>query len=330
MPVISVIVPVYRVEQYLKRCVDSILHQTYTNFELILVNDGSPDGSGAICEEYALKDSRVHVMHKENGGQASARNMALDWVFANSSSQWIHFVDSDDYIHPQMLERLLRAAEKTETKISVCRHIRTEGEAFPEQSDENGAEIKTSRAYYMQRVDEASGPCAKLIKKELFREVRFPCGKVYEDAFTMYKLFFQCETIADVDWIGYAYFNNNGSTIRRPWGFWRLDLLEVIEEQINFFESRGDNELKKFMIREYFKEIIWQFAEIDLLTDKKTQANAIKNLRKIGREAVRVYWKDKSYRDKEQTHIYACIYPRMTRAFGLMNAVLKKITKSRC
>ena len=109
MPQISVIVPVYKVEPYLRRCVDSILAQTFTDFELILVDDGSPDNSGAICDEYAQKDARVHVIHQENGGLSAARNAGIDWVFAHSDSQWLTFVDSDDWVHPEYLERLYHA-----------------------------------------------------------------------------------------------------------------------------------------------------------------------------------------------------------------------------
>ena len=96
MPGISVIVPVYKVENFLHRCVDSILAQTFTDFELILVDDGSPDGCGEICDAYAREDSRIHVIHQKNGGLSAARNTGIDWVLENSDSRWLAFVDSDD------------------------------------------------------------------------------------------------------------------------------------------------------------------------------------------------------------------------------------------
>ena len=107
MPKISVIVPVYNVEKYLHRCVDSILAQTFTDFELLLINDGSKDSSGVICDEYAAKDSRVLVFHKENGGVSSARNMGLD----NAKGEWISFVDSDDWVEKEYLETLYQDGE---------------------------------------------------------------------------------------------------------------------------------------------------------------------------------------------------------------------------
>ena len=127
MPTISVIVPVYKVEPYLNRCVDSILRQTYQDFELILVDDGSPDRCGEICGEYARQDGRVHVIHKENGGLSDARNAGIDWVEANSDSQWLIFADSDDWVHPELLARLLDAATAFDLKISVCGYQETEG-----------------------------------------------------------------------------------------------------------------------------------------------------------------------------------------------------------
>lgn len=120
MPEISVIVPVYKVEPYLRRCVDSILSQTFTDFEVILVDDGSPDDCPAICDEYAGKDERVRVIHQENGGLSAARNAGLDWVFANSDSRWISFVDSDDCVHPKFLEYLHRAGVENNVQISIC------------------------------------------------------------------------------------------------------------------------------------------------------------------------------------------------------------------
>ncbi|MCD7802997.1 MAG: glycosyltransferase [Clostridiales bacterium] len=111
MPEISVIVPVYKVEPYLRRCVDSILNQTFQDFELILVDDGSPDHCPAICDEYAGRDSRIVVIHQKNAGLSAARNAGIDWVFANSDSKWISFVDSDDWVTPTYLSLMISALQ---------------------------------------------------------------------------------------------------------------------------------------------------------------------------------------------------------------------------
>ena len=113
MSEISVIVPVYKVEQFSHRCVDSILHQSFTDFELILVDDGSPDQCGAICEAYAAGDARIHVIHQKNGGLSAARNTGIDYVMEHSKSHWLAFVDSDDWVHPDYLQMLYMTARET-------------------------------------------------------------------------------------------------------------------------------------------------------------------------------------------------------------------------
>ena len=135
MPEISIIVPVYNVEKYLQRCVDSILAQTFSDFELLLVDDGSPDNCGEICDWYATQDDRVHVIHQKNGGLSAARNAGIDWAFSNSDSQWLNFIDSDDWVHPQYLEVLKNAVDKDGTDLSITKLHRTDHyeKMFPQE-----------------------------------------------------------------------------------------------------------------------------------------------------------------------------------------------------
>ena len=123
MSLITVIVPVYNDEKHIHRCIESILNQTFNDFELLIVDDGSTDKSGSICAEYALLDSRTRVFHQTNKGQAAARNFAIDWMFANSKSKYVSFVDSDDWIHPRYLELLLDGLIKYNVRISQCLHL---------------------------------------------------------------------------------------------------------------------------------------------------------------------------------------------------------------
>ena len=126
MAEISVIVPVYKVEKYIKRCIDSILIQTFQDFELILVDDGSPDKCSQICEKYAQRDERIVVLHRENGGLSAARNTGIDWTFLNSESKYITFIDSDDWIHPQYLDILYQAVINMKSPVSVVGFKRVE------------------------------------------------------------------------------------------------------------------------------------------------------------------------------------------------------------
>lgn len=324
MPNISIIVPVYQAEKFLHRCVDSILAQTYKDFELILVNDGSSDRSGDICEYYASLDPRVSVMHKENGGQATARNMAIDWVFAYSDSQWIHFVDSDDYIHPRMLEILLNAALKMGAFVSACNEIETNGEPLPEDVPD-AAELMTPSEFYRNHINQAAGPCAKLFRKELFRSIRFPHGKLYEDAFIMYRLYYQCDRIAFVPWIGYAYFVNPDSSIRKPWSMRKLHELEAVQEQIDYFTQQGDKEMREFMIRRYMRCLLWQSAEIEKQEDRYIVRKGKKQLRRLGRRLLRVYRKDRLFSAEKDQWICARFYPLETEIKIFWHAVLRKL-----
>ena len=134
-PLVSVIVPIYNVEKYLRKSVDSIINQSYKNLEIILVDDGSPDSCPCICEEYEEKDSRVKVIHKENGGLSDARNAGIDWAMENSDSEWIAFVDSDDYLHPNYLLMLYNTALTESADLVICDFYRVVDEEKVIQDD---------------------------------------------------------------------------------------------------------------------------------------------------------------------------------------------------
>ena len=164
MPEISVIIQVYKAEAFLGECIDSILTQTFSDFELILVDDGSPDNSGAICEEYAAKDSRVSVIHQKNSGQAAARNHAL----TKAKGNWICFIDSDDIIHPRMVELLYHAVSSSGAGISMCQYI--EGlqvpENFYQEMDETYRLLEINEKTLVELYDQDKYPswvaCTKL------------------------------------------------------------------------------------------------------------------------------------------------------------------------
>lgn len=237
MEKISVIVPVYKVEPYLRRCVDSILGQTYSDFELILVDDGSPDNCGTICEEYAAKDSRIHVIHQENGGLSAARNAGIDWAFANSDSRWLTFVDSDDWIYPRTLEWLLSAALETETAISVCGFVETTGEdTEPEPAVPT---LWEPERFYTERNTNATIAWGKLYEKRLFAQIRYPNGMIHEDELTTYKLLFSQKRISLITSQLYCYFQNPAGITKSKWNPRRLDALQGLKEQAAFFAENA-------------------------------------------------------------------------------------------
>ena len=206
---VSIIVPVYKVEQYLKRCMDSILNQTYKNIEVIMVNDGSPDNCPALCDEYEKIDSRVRVIHKENGGLSSARNVALDTL----NGDYVFFVDSDDWLALDTLEVLNEYLEKDYDMISFQRTYLTE-EKVVEKGEKNPKDMDVSQyidASFLGRYD--FFVTTKIFKTEVFNNVRFLEGRNYEDLEIMHRLFLNMEKVVGLDYFLYYYWKGNEGAI---------------------------------------------------------------------------------------------------------------------
>ena len=238
---ISVIIPVYKVEKYLCRCVDSVLAQTYTNMEIILVDDGSPDNCPVMCDEYARQDSRVKVIHQENAGLSGARNAGIDMA----QGQWLAFVDSDDYLAADFLEQLYQACVDTGSDMSVCRWEYVRGEAIPEHGT-GEIRVYTGRemlanlyvpdgAYFVVAWN-------KLYRKELFEDIRYPLGRIHEDEATTYRIYDKVKKAAYVDRSLYGYFVTPVS-ITRGFNPKRMDWVTAVAERIDFFEEKGYTEL---------------------------------------------------------------------------------------
>ena len=247
MPSISVIVPVYKVEAYLDRCVSSILRQSFRDFELILVDDGSPDNCGRLCDQWAEKDSRIHVIHQENGGLSAARNAGLDYVAANSNSSWIAFVDSDDWIHGEYLLLLYKAAAEAGSRISACGFCRTGGEELGTAVSGKAVAMTANEYYCSGTVHGGTTAVAwnKLYHRSLFRTLRYPVGKLHEDEFATYLAVYEAGTVGVVDDGLYAYFQNDQGIMRAKWNPGRLHRLEAFDRQIAYAQEKGLPDLKR-------------------------------------------------------------------------------------
>lgn len=238
---ISVIVPVYDVENYLRRCVDSVLAQTYQNFELILVDDGSPDCCGQICDDYAALDGRIKVVHQKNGGLSAARNAGLDVA----QGECVAFVDSDDYCHPEMLKVLYDKIVQYNADVVVSGFKRV---------DQFGKEIDNES--YLPEVEELiDGTDAlkrlimkdyvravvwnKIYKRTLFESLRFPVGKLYEDDFIAPRLLYQCDRVVLIPQYLYFYVANPTSITSLPRTVRHFDLVESRFLRISFLQEIG-------------------------------------------------------------------------------------------
>lgn len=244
---IAVIVPVFNVETYLARCIDSILNQTFLFFEIILVDDGSEDSSGAICEEYAKKDGRITVIHKENGGLSSARNAGIDWVLTNSNSEYIAFVDSDDWLHENYLEKLYTTITETNADLAITDfmyHINNEIVfARYEHEKKLGFENKTfdtaGMMDFLLHNWKVVVAWNKLYKKEIFKNLRFPLGKTHEDEFLIHHIIHECKTITTISDTLYYYRIREGSIMSTEGFSGRLDAFEAIIERLEFLDKHA-------------------------------------------------------------------------------------------
>lgn len=227
---VSIIVPVYNIEQYLNICLDSIIGQTYKNLEVLLIDDGSTDGSAQICDRYQEQDVRIKTIHKKNGGAADARNLALDIC----TGDYITFIDGDDYVAEDFVEQLVAIIEEQKADISICGWNNVEGERIKPFC----ANTKEVKAYstvsalevllYQEEFDSAMWP--KLYKKELFDGIRFPKGNLYEDIAIIYQLFMRAKKVGYINYAGYFYLLRESGTTLKKFTKNKMDLIDVVSE----------------------------------------------------------------------------------------------------
>ena len=226
MALVSVIVPVYKVEQVVKNCIESILNQTFTDFELILVDDGSPDNCPKMCDDYAEKDSRIKVVHKENGGLSDARNVGMEVA----TGEYVSFIDSDDYISLDFYETLLETIVDNDSDIVECSVVKFyENEKFDEYSDD----LKVTN---YETVDALDGLISenpfkqhvwnKLYKSSVALDIPYAVGKLNEDEFWTYQVFGKAKKVTRINKTMYYYFQRNGSIMGNGYNIRRLDALE--------------------------------------------------------------------------------------------------------
>ena len=237
MAEVSIIVPVYQVEKYIRQCVDSILAQTFTDFELILVDDGSKDQSGKICDEYARMDTRVKVIHKENGGAADTRNRGVNQAVGN----YVMFVDSDDYLAPTMLECLYRNILNENADITACNYLYFfENDRKKDFATNVQSEVLTGTEIFYYRKNERNYGFwtvvwNKLMKREIVGKVKFRSGKYYEDEFWANEIYQMDIKIVTIPECLYYYRQHENSTMRQKKIARSLDLIEAYQERIYIY-----------------------------------------------------------------------------------------------
>ncbi len=253
---ISIIIPVYNVEKYLCDCLDSVVNQTYKNIEIVLVDDGSTDNSGTICDEYAKKDKRVKVFHIENKGVSDARNFGV----IKSLGKYITFIDSDDIVSKRYTELLYSILKSNNADISQCLFKRfSHTKNIVENIKCSHVEVYNS-LYALQnlynkknRYFNSTYVCGKLIKRKLVEDFKFPTGKMFEDSFVVYKYFFNSHFIACINQELYYYRISENSRTEKEYTLRFLDGIEVLEEIMLFFKKQQI--VNRYLILNYLSQI---------------------------------------------------------------------------
>ena len=259
---ISVVVPVYKVEEYLDECIQSIINQSYSNLEIILVDDGSPDNCPAMCDRYAAQDSRIKVVHKQNGGLSDARNAGI----RVATGAYIGFVDSDDWIEGDMYEVLLGAiqehnADIAEIGVNLCYADRTEQQRADKVSVLSRRE---ALAAFLDRSLMIQG-CVwgKLYRADIVKKVMFPVGRLHEDGFFTYKALYEAETYVLLDVCKYNYRQDRQGSImttatrQNPKSL--HDVMDAFEERNDFFEAHGEPLLAEKAKAYYYKTLVCEY-----------------------------------------------------------------------
>lgn len=249
---ISVIVPVYNVEEYITKCLKSICEQTYLNLEIILVDDGSTDESGKICDEFAGGDNRIKVIHKTNGGLSDARNAGLEIA----TGEWIGFVDSDDYIHEQMYELLAEAMIEEHADIVYCKRVIVRDSVMENYVDSDAKESWLSlnaleKMYQPGFAGMATVAWNKLYKKEIFEHLRFPKGMFFEDNYIIHRVYEKAQKVVFIDRTLYFYMERGGSIMRKPYTMRSLDKLKGTYERVIFTKGKVPDSLYAKILADY-------------------------------------------------------------------------------
>ena len=273
---VSVIVPVYKVEKYIHKCVDSILSQSFTDFELFLVDDGSPDKCGMICDEYSKIDNRITVIHKENGGLSDARNVAID----KAVGKYITFIDSDDYVSDNHLETLVKALEKNDADIAIANIS-----SFSEEKTnhrfycptENELILNTREGIFSTIYQPCA--CAKLYKRYIFKDIRYPVGRLYEDLFVYHDVLALAKRVVLTGVNTYFYLIREDSIMRQEYKLQFADIIDAVELRISKLEELGLFELADENRPFVYSRVGVAFANLDDSVDENKKR--LKEIKKV-------------------------------------------------
>lgn len=299
---VSIIIPIYNVCDYLERCIISVLNQTYRNIEIILVDDGSTDGSEIICDSFEKRYEEIQVIHKKNGGLSDARNAGID----NARGEYLMFVDSDDFIAPEMVQILLHELKEKSAQVAVCSVEKVYGEEIPKSGKEYNVIIMDGREsvlkLYTSLYSDMVVAWNKLYRRECFHNLRFPIGKIHEDEFVTYKILYNLQKCVYVSKPLYYYFQRPNSICGEKYSLKRLDRTQALEERLEYFLGKEDALLSGKTLKKLLDDIAWNIIQIKkYFPDNQS---LLKELRKKYRETYKSSLKKVEFNFSDKLKIY--------------------------
>ena len=295
---VSIIVPVYKVEKFLERCVESIIKQTYQNIEIILIDDESPDECPKMCDQYEIKDNRIKVIHKKNGGLSDARNAGLDIA----SGEYIAFVDSDDWIESDFIETLYMNAEREKADISVVGYqlIWEDGRIRRFSRDEEYYVFDRENAIreLLKQQKFQCMVCQKMYRKQIFETIRFPVGKIYEDVAIGLSTFLKAERVVVSGKVKYNYFQRSDSIVNAKFDKRKLFFLECCNKIIDYSDSQ--NKMFDLEAHTFYLRALMMFTLQLYQLDEEKYESTVKWLENEIRRCRRFIWKNPSIELKKK------------------------------
>lgn len=330
MSEIAVIVPVYKAEKYLSRCVDSILSQSYPDLRLILVDDGSPDTCPQICDAYAHRDPRVHVIHQSNSGPSAARNRGIEWALENTDCAYLSFIDSDDCVHLSYFQRLYEASCIPGAGAAMCMHRYINQNETLEPESQNSAvpvQLMSAEDLLIARSDSFNYPWGKLFFRKCFENLRYPEDVSFgEDNLVIYKALFGCENVAFVEEKLYYYFYNAEGITKSPWSERSLQVFLGIEAQMDYYKSNGYDRAYRKETEMYIQQCAYQIHRIreDTAMLKQNHHHLIAlqtRMRRMLRESEEIHLRDSFY-------WYEALHPQAAKVQSVMMRIRRNLKEN--
>ena len=304
-------------------CINSVLSQSLRDFRLVLVNDGSKDGSLEICRQHEQRDERIWVLSQENKGAAAARNAGIDWALKEEHADIIGFIDADDWVHPDYLLRLYEGMRASECKISVCNAFssNTRDAVFP--AEECSFELCSPEYLWCHDRNLCVVPWGKLYRADLFDKIRFPeNARAAEDEFVSYQVLFQCSGVCYTRSHLYFYFQSENSIMRSEWTPKRMIGLEALERQLSFFDTNGFRDALHESANTYVYLINDYMKRINADSKKNEYKSYYYMLEKKLQDGVNTYFNEYQFPIKGNEWVYTLTHPILGRVLFL----LKKLT----